>query len=138
MSNKNDEKILQLKKTVAEKREELKKIPTKFVPKTNCMLVLFGHNYNLHTITEYNDLILPVKALMMAAEELGKKPEETIYCGFALTDWFDDITTLEKIATGKVKRRELDRLESQLDSLLSSEKATELKVDSLADILGGI
>lgn len=138
MANKNDEKILELKKIIAARREELKKIPTKFIPKTNCMLTVFGHNFNLHTITDYNNLILPIKAMMMAADELGKKPEETIISGFPLSDWYDDINTLEKIATGKEKRKELDQLEAQLDSLLSSEKVTELKVDSLAELIGKI
>lgn len=135
MANKNDEKILELKKIIAERREELKKIPTKFIPKTNCMLTVFGNNFNLHTITDYNSLILPIKGMMMAADELGKKPEETIISGFPLSDWYDDIDTLEKIATGKEKRKELDRLEKQLDSLLSSEKSTELKVNNLEDWL---
>lgn len=138
MANKNDEKILQLKKTIAEKREELKKIPSKFVPETNCMLSILGNNFNLHTLTEYDNLVLPIKAMMMAAEELGKNPDTTMISGFPLSAWYRDVTTLEQIASGKMKKRELDKLERQLDSLLSNEKSTELKVDSLAEILGGI
>ena len=138
MANKNDERILQLKKAIADRREELKKIPTKFIPKTNCMLTVFGNSFNLHTTTDYMNLILPIKSMMMAAEALGRKPEETIISGFPLSDWYDDINTLEKIATSKEKKKELDRLETQLDSLLSSEKVTELKVDNLAALIGNI
>lgn len=135
MLNNNDEKILKLKEIVEAKREELSKIPQKFVPETNCMLSLYGHEFNLHTITDYNSLILPIKSLMLAAESLDQDPATTLISGFPLSAWFSDIMTLQLMATAKSKRKELDRLEKQLDSLLSSEKSTELKVNNLEDWL---
>ena len=50
MAQKNDERIMELKKTIENKRKELASKPTRFNPVTNCLLVLDKVTYNLFSI----------------------------------------------------------------------------------------
>ena len=47
--SKNDDRILELKEKIEEKKQELSGKNTKFVPVTNCIIELDGMTNNLHT-----------------------------------------------------------------------------------------
>ena len=107
MATKNDERIIELKKVIEKKREELNNMHHRFVPRT---------------------IILSADSLKIPAEEIK-------ISGFSLVDWACDIS--EKIESIKYrdKKRELTNIEKQLNSLLSDDKQTELQIDSLESLL---
>ena len=127
MATKNDERIIELKKVIEKKREELNNMHHRFVPRTTCILQLDGETYNLNVSTENLNYLL--------ADSLKIPAEEIKISGFSLVDWACDIS--EKIESIKYrdKKRELTNIEKQLNSLLSDDKQTELQIDSLESLL---
>ena len=58
--NKNDDRILELKEKIEKKKLELSGKNTRFVPITNCILLL-GGTYNLNTFDEISLKIMLVR-----------------------------------------------------------------------------
>ena len=133
--NKNDDRILELKKQVEDKKKELTNKKTRFVPVTNCILEMDGMTLNLNVLSE-NALILlwiRLNAYRMSAADLGLDKFEI--SGYDLNDWITDVKArLEVIAT-KREENNLKAMETKLDKLLSEDKKTELELDSIAELL---
>lgn len=130
MMQTNDERIIKLKNQIEEKKAELSNEDVKFVPKTNCLLVLDDTTYNLHVHTSYQ-LLIKVNMMVMSAKDLGLDPDKFMISGYSISDWLDDIKNYIKADKYKEEKSKLDKLEKQLDNLLSDAKRTELEIDSI-------
>lgn len=135
MAQKNDERIMSLKKQIEEKREELEKLKARFVPETNCMLELDSVRYNLHTLSDPCYLLLKLTSLTMAAEKLDVNPNDVVISGYPLSLWINDIKNKMKADKYKLEKNNLNNIEKQLTDLLSSDKQTELKIDALESLI---
>ena len=132
MSN-NDERILALKKQIDEKRKIVGRA-SRFAPITNCILQMDGQTYNLHVCCD-ELLLVKLNALAMSASDLGLSIYKLTISGFSLADWIEDVKGLIEAKMIKEEKAKLDKLEKQLDSLLSSDKRTELEIDNIAALL---
>lgn len=136
MAQKNDERIMQLKKQIEEKKKQLAKQPVnRFIPITNCLLVIDKVTYNLH-VDSSTMLLIKVNTLAMSARDLGLDIYDVMISGYSLADWITDIQNNLKVQQYKEEKKKLERLEKQLDALLSDDKRTELEIDSIAALLG--
>ena len=70
MTQKNDERIMELKKTIENKRNELVSKPARFNPVTNCLLVLDKVTYNLH-VDSNEMLLIKLNSIALSAKDLG-------------------------------------------------------------------
>ena len=135
MAQKNDERIMQLKQQIEEKRKELANQTGRFTPVTNCLLVIDKVTYNLH-VESSELLLIKVNMMAMSAKNLGLDISKVIISGYSIADWLDDIQNYMKVQSYKDEKKKLERLEKQLDALLSDDKRTELEIDSIAALLG--
>ena len=134
MAQKNDERIMQLKEQIEAKRKELATKTSRFTPVTNCLLVIDKVTYNLH-VESSELLLIKVNMMAMSAKDLGLDISKVIISGYSLADWIDDIQNYLKVQSYKDEKRKLEKLEKQLDALLSDDKRTELEIDSIAALL---
>ena len=134
MAQKNDERIMQLKQQIEVKRKELANQTGRFTPITNCLLVIDKVTYNLH-VESSELLLIKVNMMAMSAKDLGLDISKVIISGYSLADWLDDIKNYMKVQSYKDEKRKLERLEKQLDALLSDDKRTELEIDSIAALI---
>lgn len=135
MAQKNDDRIMQLKNQIAEKKAQLANKTDRFAPKTNCLLVLDKVTYNLHV--EASELLLiKVNSIAMSTKDLGLDITNIIVSGYSLDKWLDDIRSFLEVKAYREEKRKLDKLEQQLTALLSDDKKTELEIDSIAAMLG--
>lgn len=133
--SKNDDRILELKKQVEDKKKEIASKKTRFVPVTNCILEMDGSALNLNVLSESALFFLMVRlnSYRMSAADLGLDKFEI--SGYDLNDWITDVKArLEVIAT-KIEENNLKAMEAKLDKLLSEDKKTELELDSIAELL---
>lgn len=133
MATKNDERVLQLKKIIDEKKAELKTVK-KFTPITNCVLDLDNQKYNLNVL-QPNDLkllLVKLNMYLMSANDLDISLELS---GYNVAEWMADIKSKIEIFEHKTKEAELKTLEAKLDKMLSDEKKTELELDEIAALL---
>ena len=133
--SKNDDRILELKKQVEDKKKELASKKTRFVPITNCILEMDGMTLNLNVLSESALILLWIRlnTYRMYAADLGLHKFEI--SGYDLEDWITDVKArLEVIAT-KREENNLKAMETKLDKLLSEDKKTELELDSIAELL---
>lgn len=132
--SKNDERVLQLKKVIADKKAELKSVK-RFTPLTNCVLDLEGQKYNLNVL-QLNDLkllLVKLNMYLISAKDLGINLE---LAGYNIAEWIVDVKNKIEIFEYKKKESELKVLEAKLDKMLSDEKKTELELDEIAALLG--
>lgn len=134
MAQKNDERIMQLKQQIETKRKELATKTSRFTPVTNCLLVIDKVTYNLH-VESSELLLIKVNMIAMSAKDLGLDVSKVIISGYSLADWIDDIQNYLKVQSYKDEKRKLEKLERQLDALLSDDKRTELEIDNIAAML---
>lgn len=132
--SKNDERVLQLKKIIDEKKAELKSVK-RFTPITNCVLDLEGQKYNLNVLqlADLRLLLVRLNMYLISAKDLGIKLE---IAGYNIDEWITDIKSKIEIFEYKKKESELKALEAKLDKMLSDEKKTELELDEIAALLG--
>lgn len=132
--SKNDERVLQLKKIIDEKKSELKSVK-RFTPITNCVLDLEGQKYNLNVLqlADLRLLLVRLNMYLISAKDLGIKLE---IAGYNIDEWITDIKSKIEIFEYKKKESELKALEAKLDKMLSDEKKTELELDEIAALLG--
>lgn len=133
--SKNDDRILELKKQVEDKKKELASKKTRFVPIRNCILEMDGMTLNLNVLSESALILLWIRlnTYRMSAADLGLHKFEI--SGYDLEDWITDVKArLEVIAT-KREENNLKAMETKLDKLLSEDKKTELELDSIAELL---
>lgn len=132
-TNKNDDKIIALKDQIAIKKRELAK-SIKFVPVTNCSIEFEGTRSNIQTLNKDQLIILAVKlnSYKLSADDLKI---EYVVSGYKVSDWLTDIMSRVAILERKEEETKLKTMESKLDTLLSSEKKTELEVSEIEALL---
>lgn len=132
--SKNDERVLQLKKIIDDKKAELKSVK-RFTPITNCVLDLEGQKYNLNVLqlADLKLLLIKLNMYLISAKDLGIKFE---IAGYNIAEWITDIKSKIEIFEHKKKESELKALETKLDKMLSDEKKTELELDEITALLG--
>lgn len=135
MTQKNDDRIMQLKEQIEKKRKELAESNTsRFVPITNCLLVIDKTTYNLH-VDSSELLLIKLNSMRLSANDLGIDTSKIIISGYSLDDWISDVKNNLSIQNYRAEKRKLDSLEKQLTALLSDDKQTELQIDQLAALL---
>lgn len=133
--NKNDDRILELKKHIEAKKKTLEEKKIRFTPETNCVLNIDGVIFNLNVCSDSDLLLLLVRlhSYQMAALDLGIDRFEI--SGYNVTAWIDDIKNKLDVLAVKKEETDLKRMESKLDNLLSDDKKTELELDEIAALL---
>lgn len=138
MAQKNDDRILVLKKQIEEKKKELGKQP-RFSPVTTCMFNYNGNRVNIHTLTsvkDINTMLVYLNIYAMSAENLGIDCADVCFDGFSVSDWMEDLNAKKAVVEYNEKKSQLNTLEKKLDKLLSDDKKTELEIDAIADLIG--
>jgi hypothetical protein len=130
----NDDKILELKKQITDKKLKLKG-SSKFSPITNCILELDGVNYNLNVLnlTQLKKLAIKVNSYLTSLNNLGFDLVE--YSGYGLGDWEKDILSKLSSLSRKEEENNLRALEDKLDILLSNDKRVELELGAIENLL---
>ena len=143
MVNKNDNRILELKKKIEQERATLKESNSRFQPITSCILDFAGQKYNLNAMSA-NDLSLLLSLLSVieqANTEIAKEMQfikPATVNGYLLAEWIIDIRKKLDQVLYREKKAKLDKLEKQLTDLLTGETQTKLKVDNLEDELNNL
>lgn len=133
--NQNDGKILDLKKKIESKKNELKKAE-KFNPVTHCSIELDGVRYNINVLNADELIILMCRVNMYKMSLINLKLENEIkICGFTLDEWIKDLMAKYKYISRKVEETNLKQMERKLDDMLSNEKKVELELNSIEDML---
>ena len=143
MVNKNDNRILELKKKIEQERATLKESNSRFQPITSCILEFAGQKYNLNAMSA-NDLLLLLSLLSVIEQANTEIAEEMQFIkpatgnGYSLAEWITDIRKKLDQVLYREKKAKLDKLEKQLTDLLTGETQTKLKVDNLEDELNNL
>jgi hypothetical protein len=129
----NDEKILELKNKIQEKKDKIGK--TKFVPVTHCSIELDGTRYNLQVLgnEQLTFMLIKLNAFQMSMDNLGIKTCNI--CGYTVQDWIADIKLKLEVIAQKTEESSLKVLENKLSTLLSEDKKTELELGAIAELL---
>ena len=133
--SKNDDRILELKKQIDEKKDNITNKKVKFVPETNCVLILDDTNYNLN-VCQYEDLkllLIKLNSYAISAKDLGY--EDFVISGYNVSEWMNDIRNKMEVVELKKEEVLLKNMELKLDKLLSDDKKTELEIDEIAELL---
>ena len=133
---KNDNKILDLRQKIEEKKKSLGKA-VRFNPITNCSIELYGTRHNLHTLGK-NDLqllLVHLNALEMSAGDLEIDTDSLSMNGYTLSAWIEDVKSKLDYLNHKAENDRLQKMEEQLARLLSQEKQTELAIEEIASSL---
>jgi len=133
--NTNDEKILQLKAQIKEKKSKLKG-KKRFTPVTNCSLELEGVRYNLNVSNKEQliNLMIRLNMYRMSAIDLDLE-DEYIVSGFSVDEWITDIRLKLEILKYEEEDRKLKVLESKLHNLLSLDKKVELEIGEIESMI---
>jgi len=134
--NKNDNRILELKKQIKEKKSKLKKIK-RFNPITTCNLTLDGSLYNIHVCTKdtLKLLLIKLNLYIMSAEDLSISVNDIMISCFSIEDWISDINLKLENMSIKEEESKLKVMEEKLTKLLSEEKKTELQIEEIESLL---
>ncbi|MMZ60811.1 hypothetical protein D1872_229260 [compost metagenome] len=135
MANQNDNKILELKKQIDEKKKKISK-SQKFTPITNGSIEVDGIRYNLHVISKEQliSLLVKLNSYALSAKDLGVLDDYTI-SGFNVLDWVTDLQNKYDQLNRKEEEQKLKAMENKLDQLLSSEKKVELEISEIESML---
>lgn len=133
--NKNDEKILELKNKIKEKKNKLNKI-NKFTPITNCSLELDEERYNINVLNKgvIIHLLVKLNSYKNSAKEL-EVLDDYIIGGYKIEDWIDDLKSKLDILSVKDEERKLKVMEDKLNKLLSDDKKVELELNEIENLL---
>ena len=132
--SKNDDRVLQLKKIIDEKKENLKSCKKTFLPITNCILDLDGQKYNLNVL-QFDELQLLLVKLNIYLTSAVNLNISLMISGYSINDWIEDINNKLDVIEFRRKENELKVLENKLNKMLSDEKKTELELDEIAALL---
>lgn len=134
--SKNDDRILELKKKIEEKRQALAEKKVRFVPETNCILNMDNLTFNLNVCSDDTLLLLLIRlnAYRMSAKDLDLEGFEI--SGYDVSLWMKDIQSKLDVSNLKKEESDLKKMEAKLDKLLSDDKKTELEIDDIAALLG--
>jgi hypothetical protein len=135
MSNVNDQKILELKAQISEKKEKLKKV-NKFTPITNCSIEFEGTRLNLRVLGKevLVPMLIKLNDYKKSAEELNLLSEYNI-SGYNINDWITDIRARLYNVMYKEEENKLAAMENKLELLLSNEKKVELEINEIENLL---
>lgn len=137
MTNNNDNRILELRKIIAQKKKEQGK-SVKFSPTTNCSVEFQGNRYNIQVLGK-NDLVelmVQLNSLLLSAKDLGVESEYVV-SGYSLCEWISDIQSRLEVLNQKEEERKLKLLEEKLSGLLSAGKQVELEIDEIESLIKG-
>lgn len=139
--NKNDEKIMKLCETIAEKRKELDGSEHKrFSPITHCRVPyeLVSPNgdgcYNINAMSKdaLINLLIKLNAYRLSMVDLCLDTSHIPHgWGFSIDDMIHDIRDKIAVYEYKEEMKRLDVLEARLEELLSDEKQKELKIENI-------
>lgn len=134
--SKNDDRILELKKKIEEKKQALAEKKVRFVPETNCILNMNNLTFNLNVCSDDTLLLLLIRlnAYRMSAKDLDLEGFEI--SGYDVSLWMKDIQSKLDVSNLKKEESDLKKMEAKLDKLLSDDKKTELEIDDIAALLG--
>lgn len=132
MVNTNDQKILNLKKQIEDKKFKLGK-SQKFSPVTNCSIELDGIRTNIQTLSKEQliNMLVKINSYAMAAKDLELINEYSI-SGYNVMDWITDLKGKLDFMGRKEEEQKLKAMETTLDKLLSDEKKVEIELDAIA------
>jgi len=138
-----DIQVQKLFEVVNQKKKEIEKIekPTWL---TNCSFRYDKNssvNQNLQVLTEVDDMVSILAFLLekeeyyhIACEKLGVKGTFK-WLGFTLDEWHSDIQTrINKIEISK-RKKELEILETRLNSLISPELKAQMELEEITKML---
>jgi hypothetical protein len=130
--NTNDERILQLRAQIEEKKAKLGR-SKHFNPVTNCLIDFEGKQLNIRVLPKDQLIALMVKinALYMSAKALGVEDQYAI-SGYAPSEWIADIKAKLDMLNRQEEERALSVMEEKLSTLLSEDKRVELELDAMA------
>lgn len=133
--SKNDDRILELKKQIEIKKQDLSERKAKFTPETNCVLEIDGNKYNLNVMSaaDLTLLIIKLNMFIMSADSL--KLPHPIISGYTTALWISDIRNKLDALNTKKEELELKQMEAKLDKMLSEDKKTELELNEIAAML---
>jgi len=133
--NKNDEKILELKSQITEKKKSVIK-SKRFIPITNCSIELDGIRYNIQTLDKESCISLLVKlnSYKLSAKDLDLLEEYKI-SGFKIEEWIEDIKLKLDVLLQREEEKKLHSMEKKLEDLLSNEKKIEIEIADIESML---
>ena len=134
-NEKNDLKILELKKQIETKKIDLESRKIRFIPKTNCVLDFDGGKFNLNVLNSDNLTFLALKLNLYVMSANVLKMQLPTLSGYSIDLWIEDIKNKLEVIGTKKEESELKIMESKLDKLLSEDKKTELEIDEIAALL---
>ncbi len=135
LMNKNDERILELKEQINEKRKLISEKKVRFIPETNCILNMDGMTINLNVCSDDVLLLLLIKlnSYLMSARDLGVTDFKI--SGYSVTSWIKDIESKLDVSNLRNEGANLKKMEDKLNMLLSNDKKTELEINEIAELL---
>lgn len=135
MANNNDQKILELKKQIEDKKKQVGKLQ-KFTPVTNCSIEIDGIRHNINVLSKEQILLLMVKlnSYAISANELGVLEDYNL-SGYNVMDWIADLKSKLNILGKKEEETKLKAMEVKLDQLLSDDKKVELEINEIEKFL---
>lgn len=133
--SKNDDRILELKKQIEMKKQDLSKRKTRFTPETNCVLELDGNKYNINVMSAADLTLLIIKLNMFVMSADSLKLPHPIISGYTTALWISDIRNKLDALNTKKEELELKQMEAKLDKMLSEDKKTELELNEIAAML---
>jgi len=133
--NTNDEKIMQLKSQIGEKKKNLK-TKKRFTPLTNCSIEIDGVRLNLQVLNKENliHLLVKLNSYLLSAVDLGLE-DEYKYSGYSIDQWITDIKLKLDILKYDEEDKKLKELERKLENMLSSEKKVALAIDEIESLI---
>ena len=133
--SKNDDRILELRKQIEKKKDDIASRKVKFAPETNCVLDFDGERYNLNVVSDDTLTLLIIRLNMynMSADNL--KMQYPIISGYSTDLWIQDIKSKLAVSGMKKEENDLKKMEAKLTKLLSDDKKTELEIDEIAELL---
>ncbi len=132
----NDEKILKLQEQI-EKAEEEALALKKASYITNCIIVIDSEKYNLHVLDEeaLTMLLIKINGYKLSAQDLKLDLDEIRFGKYKLVEWMEDVQTRIKIEKNNKYLKELKEAKETLNSLLSKDKKTEMKLAEIEKLL---
>lgn len=132
----NDKKILELQKKIEKAEDEALKLKkANYI--TNCILVIDSDKYNLNVLNEkeLKMLLIRINVYKLSALDLGLDLNDVKFGVYKLSDWMEDINTKIKVEQNNKYLSDLEEAKKTLESLLSKDKKTEMKLAEIEKLL---
>lgn len=120
--NINDEKILALRKQIAEKKKEINN--KRFIPQTNCMYS--GTNIQTMDMDTLIMLACSLNNVIETAQRLNL-PEPRVN-GYFISLWLEDVLAKISHLSNVSKQSELNAMEKKLSTMLTSDTQISLEL----------